>query len=379
MTPFRRGPLSASVHGWPVQASNSSAANAALRPERCSAGCVSGYRPDSRRCGGTERCRRIAAKHEVHPNQVGTWKRQAIEGLDEVFARGGSPGTSEHEATIRDLHAKIANSRGFGRLIKWYCQPGPIPACAGKPTLPMPSCPVRQVHPRVCGEARRGGAVSRQLLGPSPRVRGSRDRNVEVDPSTGSIPACAGKPTARGQPRPGTRVHPRVCGEARHNDDTIDDVSGPSPRVRGSHVGHGRHEHDQRSIPACAGKPAADRYRRSTLGVHPRVCGEACTMPLRDDVESGPSTRVRGSPSSVVSVPGVAGSIPACAGKPSPHPHRQCATRVHPRVCGEARDIDWRAGYIDGPSPRVRGSLCQIIDGISVSIQLSMNGSGASA
>ena len=42
-----------------------------------------------------------------HPNQVGTWKRQAIEGLDEVFARGGSPGPSEHEATIRDLHAKI--------------------------------------------------------------------------------------------------------------------------------------------------------------------------------------------------------------------------------------------------------------------------------
>ena len=49
----------------------------------------------------------IAAKHEVHPNQVGTWQRQAVEGLDEVFARGGSPGPSEHEATIRDLHAKI--------------------------------------------------------------------------------------------------------------------------------------------------------------------------------------------------------------------------------------------------------------------------------
>ena len=33
----------------------------------------------------------IAAKHEVHSNQVGTWKRQAVEGLDEVFARGGCP------------------------------------------------------------------------------------------------------------------------------------------------------------------------------------------------------------------------------------------------------------------------------------------------
>ena len=31
----------------------------------------------------------IAARHEVHPNQVSTWKRQAVEGLAEVFA--GAP------------------------------------------------------------------------------------------------------------------------------------------------------------------------------------------------------------------------------------------------------------------------------------------------
>ena len=62
----------------------------------------------------------IAAKHEVHPNQVGTWKRQAIEGLDEVFARGGSPGPSEHEATrwprawiVSGAVSRVApNSRG---------------------------------------------------------------------------------------------------------------------------------------------------------------------------------------------------------------------------------------------------------------------------
>ena len=49
----------------------------------------------------------IGAKHEGHPNHVGTWERQAIEGLQEVFARGGSPGPSEHEAMIRELYAKI--------------------------------------------------------------------------------------------------------------------------------------------------------------------------------------------------------------------------------------------------------------------------------
>ena len=49
----------------------------------------------------------IAAQHEVHPNQVSTWKRQAIEGLEEVFFGGGSKRPSEQQATIRDLHAKI--------------------------------------------------------------------------------------------------------------------------------------------------------------------------------------------------------------------------------------------------------------------------------
>ena len=50
----------------------------------------------------------IARRHELHPNQVSTWKRQLLEGLPEVFA--GTPGrkaAQEHEAKIRDLHAKI--------------------------------------------------------------------------------------------------------------------------------------------------------------------------------------------------------------------------------------------------------------------------------
>ena len=32
----------------------------------------------------------IAARYEVHPNQVSAWKRQAVEGLDEVFSQPGS-------------------------------------------------------------------------------------------------------------------------------------------------------------------------------------------------------------------------------------------------------------------------------------------------
>ena len=50
----------------------------------------------------------IANRHELHPNQVSTWKRQLLEGLPEVFAEGaGRKLAKEHEAKIRDLHAKI--------------------------------------------------------------------------------------------------------------------------------------------------------------------------------------------------------------------------------------------------------------------------------
>ena len=48
----------------------------------------------------------IAAKHRLHPNQVSTWKKQAVDGLSGVFSGGASPqGPSESE--VNDLHAKI--------------------------------------------------------------------------------------------------------------------------------------------------------------------------------------------------------------------------------------------------------------------------------
>ncbi|WP_419177029.1 transposase [Desulfosediminicola sp.] len=55
---------------------------------------------------GDKTIQEIAAKYQVHPNQVSTWKRQAVEGMADVFSRGGkSEGPTEAE--VKDLHAKI--------------------------------------------------------------------------------------------------------------------------------------------------------------------------------------------------------------------------------------------------------------------------------
>ena len=45
----------------------------------------------------------IAARHELHPNQVAAWKRQLFDAVPEVFAKGAGKLAQEHEAKIRDL------------------------------------------------------------------------------------------------------------------------------------------------------------------------------------------------------------------------------------------------------------------------------------
>jgi transposase len=49
----------------------------------------------------------IAMRHKMHPNQVSTWKRQAMDGLGAVFANGTDQAGSDYEAEVHDLHAKI--------------------------------------------------------------------------------------------------------------------------------------------------------------------------------------------------------------------------------------------------------------------------------
>ncbi len=72
---------------------------------------------------GDRTLQEIASKHQVHPNQVSTWKRQAMEGLGEMFSNGVERRRRDHESEVRELHAKIGEltverdflSRGSGR------------------------------------------------------------------------------------------------------------------------------------------------------------------------------------------------------------------------------------------------------------------------
>lgn len=56
---------------------------------------------------GDRTIQEIAAKHKVHPNQVSSWKRQAMDGLGAVFSTGAERAGRDHETEVRELHAKI--------------------------------------------------------------------------------------------------------------------------------------------------------------------------------------------------------------------------------------------------------------------------------
>lgn len=51
----------------------------------------------------------LAAKYGVHPNLISAWKKQAADGMSQLFARGRdkSSGHDDHEAEVAQLHQKI--------------------------------------------------------------------------------------------------------------------------------------------------------------------------------------------------------------------------------------------------------------------------------
>ena len=54
---------------------------------------------------------------------ISAWKRQAVDGLGEVFSNGADHARRDHESEVRELHAKIGEltvvndflARGLGR------------------------------------------------------------------------------------------------------------------------------------------------------------------------------------------------------------------------------------------------------------------------
>jgi len=174
--------------------------------------------------------------------------------------------------------------------------PGSIPACAGPPSAPAKASSTSAVYPRVCGATTAANTVCYDLIGLSPRVRGHPSSLIRTPSWRGSIPACAGPPQSAGAERCGSAVYPRVCGATQGAGVTSGFAGGLSPRVRGHHISQNATAITDRSIPACAGPPRPLAPRARLVQVYPRVCGATHPHWGPHLPLQGLSPRVRGHP-----------------------------------------------------------------------------------
>ena len=192
-------------------------------------------------------------------------------------------------------------------------------------------------------------------LGLSPRVRGNLHGLETGEAEKRSIPACAGEPAAQGAQGLQEGVYPRVCGGTSCRFAPTLAKGGLSPRVRGNHVQAADQAGATRSIPACAGGTHVGRVRTyRDRGLSPRVRGNP--KRLRSCSATGLSPRVRGNRYRRPCRIPLPGSIPACAGEPLACRCLRPAGGVYPRVCGGTPSASARARSATGLSPRVRGN-----------------------
>ena len=144
-----------------------------------------------------------------------------------------------------------------GKRVRCPCRAGAarlIPAHAGKTRISRPGPPVTRAHPRSRGENEVPATTGLTIGGSSPLTRGKRCDQV-VDRGGGRlIPAHAGK-TPR--PRPIARraqAHPRSRGENLTQSRHFSHWRGSSPLTRGKRIHSAPQRHQERLIPAHAGK-----------------------------------------------------------------------------------------------------------------------------
>ena len=72
---------------------------------------------------GEQTLAELSARYNVHPKLIANWKKRARESLVDIFNGGGERRDAQHEAEIKELHAKIGEltvekdflSKAFGR------------------------------------------------------------------------------------------------------------------------------------------------------------------------------------------------------------------------------------------------------------------------
>ena len=177
--------------------------------------------------------------------------------LIRVYPRvcGGTDGHPANTALVGGLSPRVRGNPAVYHELLGITRS--IPACAGEPGRGGAAGIGGKVYPRVCGGTIRSRSTTTSPTGLSPRVRGNRRVYNGNAGRSGSIPACAGEPANSRNHWPLVRVYPRVCGGTEDGGAARHKVKGLSPRVRGNPPPPLVNRFKKGSIPACAGEPSA--------------------------------------------------------------------------------------------------------------------------
>ena len=110
-------------------------------------------------------------------------------------------------------------------------------------------------------------------------------------------------------------------------------------------------------IPAHAGLTRTAIAASSSARDHPRACGAHFSHSVVAASTRGSSPRMRGSQKRLADGVEAAGIIPAHAGLTRINTSITPQRRDHPRACGAHRYCSPSARFVQGSSPRMRGSL----------------------
>ena len=60
----------------------------------------------------------LARKHELHPNQINTWKKEAVANMSAVFGADKSDDAADHEKQTDKLYAQIGQLKVENDFLK---------------------------------------------------------------------------------------------------------------------------------------------------------------------------------------------------------------------------------------------------------------------
>ena len=60
----------------------------------------------------------LARKHELHPNQINTWKKEAVANMSSVFGVDKSDDAADHEKQTEKLYAQIGQLKVENDFLK---------------------------------------------------------------------------------------------------------------------------------------------------------------------------------------------------------------------------------------------------------------------